>query len=193
MEREESAALLRSARRGSVEAADALYGRYAGKLLAVVRLRMGPALREQLESRDVLQACLLRSFERLGQLEDSDPGSFVAWFARIVENELRDQVRYHHRQRRDARQVVPLDQAHRELEARVRSVLSRILLDERSARLERALESLPDAYREIIVLRKLEERSFADIGRRLGKSEDACRMLLARAMTALTLAMGRSP
>ena len=37
------------------------------------------------------------------------------------------------------------------------------------------------------MLRKLEELSFAEIGERLGRSPDACRMLLARAMTALTL------
>ena len=41
----------------------------------------------------------------------------------------------------------------------------------------------------MILLRKFEELSFAEIARRLGKSEDACRMLLARAMTALTLAL----
>jgi DNA-directed RNA polymerase specialized sigma24 family protein len=33
----------------------------------------------------------------------------------------------------------------------------------------------------------LEERSFGEIAARLGKSEDACRMAFARAMTALTL------
>ena len=42
--------------------------------------------------------------------------------------------------------------------------------------------------RELIVLRKLEELSYREIGERMGKSPDACRMLLARAMTALTLA-----
>jgi DNA-directed RNA polymerase specialized sigma24 family protein len=41
----------------------------------------------------------------------------------------------------------------------------------------------------VILLRKFEELSFAEIGERLGKSPDACRMLLARAMTALTLEM----
>jgi len=43
------------------------------------------------------------------------------------------------------------------------------------------------AYREIILLRKFEELSFKEIGTRLDKSPDACRMLLARAMTAVTL------
>ena len=57
----------------------------------------------------------------------------------------------------------------------------------RTTELEAALDSLSDAHRQIILLRKFEELSFREISDRLGKSEDACRMLLARAMTALTL------
>jgi RNA polymerase sigma factor (sigma-70 family) len=73
----------------------------------------------------------------------------------------------------------------------VRSVLSQVILDEQAGeearRLETALDSLSEAHRQIILLRKFEELSFGEIALRLGKSEDACRMLLARAMTALTL------
>ena len=43
--------------------------------------------------------------------------------------------------------------------------------------------------RQVVVLRKLEELGWAEIARRLEKSEDACRMLLARAMAALTIAL----
>ena len=69
----------------------------------------------------------------------------------------------------------------------MRSVLSQVIIDEQAGELEAALDSLSDAHREIILLRKFEELSFREIAQRLGKSEDACRMLLARAMTALTL------
>jgi RNA polymerase sigma-70 factor (ECF subfamily) len=75
------------------------------------------------------------------------------------------------------------------LPALTRSALSRVILDEQAKQLEEALESMSADHRDVILLRKFEELSFAEIGRRLGKSEDACRMLLARAMTALTLRM----
>lgn len=55
------------------------------------------------------------------------------------------------------------------------------------------MDTLSDAHREIILLRKFEELSFPDIARRLGKSEDACRMQFARALTALTLALTDAP
>jgi DNA-directed RNA polymerase specialized sigma24 family protein len=41
----------------------------------------------------------------------------------------------------------------------------------------------------VILLRSFEELSFPQIAAILGKSEDACRMQFARAMTALTLAL----
>jgi RNA polymerase sigma-70 factor (ECF subfamily) len=72
----------------------------------------------------------------------------------------------------------------------VRQALSVAIMNEKLERLERALEALPDSQREIIILRKLEELTFPAIAVRLGKSEDACRMQFARAMTALTLTLG---
>ena len=43
--------------------------------------------------------------------------------------------------------------------------VSQLIADEEAERLERALEALgPEAHREVIVLRKFEELSFAEIG-----------------------------
>jgi RNA polymerase sigma-70 factor (ECF subfamily) len=182
----ESASLLMRARGGSSEAWDALYGRCASKLLALIRVRMGQALRAQLESRDILQGALLKGFERLPQFHGESGASLMAWLARIAENELRDRVDHQHRQRRDAAQTVGLEEAGAEVQAQVRSALSQLVWTEQAERLERALESLEEAQRELIVLRKLEELSFKEIGLRLEKSEDACRMAFGRAMAELT-------
>lgn len=193
MDREDSTALLVRVRQGSREALDSLYGRIAAKLLAIVRLRMGPGLRARLESRDILQSALLRSFERLEQFDGRDSQSLMSWLARIAENEIRDRADYFGRQRRDAALDVSIEDALGGIPGAARSVLSRMLIDERLTRLVRALEELPAHHREIIVLRRLEELSFPEIGTRLGKSEDACRMLFARAMAALTLGMKDEP
>jgi RNA polymerase sigma-70 factor, ECF subfamily len=188
MPAEHTGELLEQARSGSAEALNLLYERCAGRLLAFIRLRLGRDLRARLESRDILQATLLKSLEHLDDLEGSGTRTLLAWLARIAEHEIRDRADFHGRQRRDAARELPVtDDA--PLPALTRSALSRIILDERTAQLERALDALPADYREVILLRKFEELSFAAIGRRVGKSEDACRMLLARAMTALTLKM----
>lgn len=176
------------ARGGSSGALDALYRRCAGKLLPLIRLRMGRALRAELESRDILQSVMLKSFQKLPQVQD--PGALMGWLSKVAENEIRDRVDYLHRQQRDTALRSPLEDA-AEVPAPVRQALSLAIMNERLEALERALESLPDPQREIIILRKLEEQSFPAIAVRLGKSEDACRMQFARAMTALTLAVGR--
>ena len=188
MPAEISRELLEQAKAGSPEALNRLYERCAGRLLALIRLRLGKDLRSRLESRDILQATFLKSLEHLNDLNGNETRSLMAWLARIAEHEIRDCADFHHRQRRDAARESALDDA-APLPALTRSALSRVILNEQAAQLETALESLSETHREVIVLRKFEELSFAEIATRLGKSEDACRMLLARAMTVLTLRM----
>jgi RNA polymerase sigma-70 factor (ECF subfamily) len=187
MTRQESTVLLRKARQGSPEALGELYERYGGRLLACIRFKMGRDLRARIESRDILQATLLKSFQRLEQFEGGDGASLMGWLVRIAENEIRDQVDFQHRQRRDVAAAVPLDEISQHVPAAARSALSEAVLNEQADYLTRALEGLDSDHREVIVLRKLEELSFKEVASRLGRSEDACRMLLARAMVALTL------
>jgi RNA polymerase sigma-70 factor (ECF subfamily) len=189
---QDSTELLQHAKAGSPEALNLLYERCAGRLLGYIRLRLGPDLRARLESRDLLQAALLKSVKHLDGFRGEDARAFVAWLARIAEHEIRDAADHQHRQRRDAARELPLDDE-APVPAMTRSALSRLLLDERAHRLETALDTLAADHREVILMRKFDELSFAEIGRRLGRSEDASRMLFARAMTALTLALGGAP
>src|ERR1051325_4317586 len=186
-----STAVLRQALAGSDEALERLYARYGPRLLAFIRLKMGRGLRARLESRDILQAAFLKSFEHLDDFEGSDARSLLGWLMRIAEHEIRDRADFHHRQQRDVHREE--DVAGRDdLAARSRSVLSRMILDEQAERFDEALASLSDAHRQVILLRTFEELTFPQIARVLGKSEDASRMLFARAMTALTLALSGS-
>jgi RNA polymerase sigma-70 factor (ECF subfamily) len=184
--------LVRAAAAGDSVALDALYVRVAPRLLTYIRLRMGRSLRARVESRDILQSALLKSFQRFDDFRGHDGRSLVAWLARIAKREVADRVDYEHRQRRDAARETPLESSP-DLAARVTSVLSRVIRDERAEELEAAMDTLSDAHREIILLRKFEELSFPEIARRLSKSEDACRMLFARALTSLTLALAAPP
>jgi RNA polymerase sigma-70 factor (ECF subfamily) len=193
MTREESTLLLRAARQGSREALGELYARYGSRLLAFIRVRMGRDLRAHVESRDILQGTLLKSFQRIEQFEGGDGATLMGWLMRIAENEIRDQVDYQHRRRRDVDAAVPLDAGGIDVAARVRSALSEAVVNEEAERLGAALETLEPDHREVIVLRKLEELSFKEVAARMGRSEDACRMLLARAMVALTLRLRAAP
>lgn len=187
MDRAQTTSLLAEARAGSREALDTLFRQICGRLLTLIRARMGGDDRADRESRDVLQITLLRGFERLDQFAGGEGASLMAWLARIAENEIRDRRDYRHRARRDAAREVPLSNAGGILADRVRSALSQVALGEQVDRLARALDRLDPTYREVVLLRKIEELSYKEIAARMGRSEDACRMLLARAMAALTL------
>jgi RNA polymerase sigma-70 factor (ECF subfamily) len=182
--------LLLRAKAGSPEALNTLYERSAGRLLAYIRLRMGRELRSRLESRDVLQSTLLKSVEHFDEFRGGRIPSLMAWLSTIAEREIRDRVDFDRRDRRDAGREVRLD-TDAALPAHARSALTHAILSEQAARLEAAIESLTPAHREVILLRKFQELSFGEIAERLGKSEDACRMQLARAMTTLTLALDK--
>ncbi len=182
--------LLHAAQAGSREALEELFKRCGPRLLALIRLRLGPDLRARLESRDVLAECLLTAFQKIDQLRQTDGASLFAWLASIAENEIKDLADHHHRQRRDVRREDFLEDEH--LIPEIRSLTSRVIVDEQLQRLERALETLENEHREVILLRKMYELSYPEIGERMGHSPDACRMLLARAMTELTLAMDTS-
>lgn len=189
MDKAESTALLSRARDGSPEALDELYSRYGGRLLSLIRIRMGAGLRSRVDSHDILQATLLKSFRHLDQFSGSDSASLMAWLTRIAENEIRDEADRQGRQRRDKACEEPLDPADARVRDRMRSAVSRLIVDEETERLERAIAALDPAHRDAILLRKFEELSYAEMAVRLGRSEDACRMLVARAMVALTLRM----
>jgi RNA polymerase sigma-70 factor (ECF subfamily) len=194
MDRLETRVLLEQARAGSPEALNDLYARVASRLLAIIRLRLGSSLRERLESRDILHSVLLRSFQRIGQFQGQDGATLMGWLARMAENEIRDQADFHRRQRRDHRADVALgEEGSPPVPAHARSIVTQLIADERAARLERAIAALSPEHQEVILLRKLEELSWNEVAARMGRTEDACRMLLARAMVALTLKMREQP
>ena len=135
----ETTQLFQQARNGAPGALDAFYERCARKLLPLIRLRMGRALRSELESRDILQAVLFKSLQRLDQVQD--PHAVMAWLARIAENEIRDQADFRQRQKRDAARRAPLEAA-ADVPAPVRQALSQAIVNEQMARIEEALESM---------------------------------------------------
>lgn len=184
--------ILARARAGSRTAVGALLDACGPRLLTLIRVRLGPSLRERVESRDVLQATLLKALVRFEAFRGQRPESLMAWLARIAQNEIADLAAYHGRERRELARTTAVGgtQELDRLAAAVRTETSRIAEGEQSARLLAALEALSPEHREVIVLRQLEELPFAAIAGRMDRSPDACRMLLARAMAALTVALG---
>jgi RNA polymerase sigma-70 factor (ECF subfamily) len=190
-------ALLRLAQIGDNNALNELYNRYVMRVLAAVRARLGAELRGKLESWDVVQDALLASLKNVHSFDQSSEGAFLNWLATVVENRIRDQVDYFRAGKRDHRlerplvaprsveSSVPLDTPDRSSVPTPSQVL---ILSEDLARLEQAMDQLPEESRELVVAVKIEGRTYVEIADATGKSPDSVRMQVKRALLALAKA-----
>lgn len=186
--------LVALAKDGDQLALDQLCRVYAERVRWMVRLRMGKELRSKLESMDLAQEVFIHALEGLGDFTYKNEGDFVRWLSKIAENAFRDNLDKLHAEKRDIRKELrpggygpttggrffgapgPID-----------ATTPSAIMSKREdlARLEEAIDKLRPEYREVILLAKIEELSYNQIGDRLGKSAGAVKMLVSRAIVAL--------
>lgn len=175
--------LVQAAQAGDRQALERLFSRYQDRVRRIVRLRLGPALRQRLDSGDILQQVLLDAFRSLDRYEPRDEAGFLAWLSSIVENRMRDAADYHGADKRDVARQFSLDDSSSDASPAQR------LEDEHTSppevaeraeavqRLEACLASLPEVDRELVVLRDYIGLSWSEIAERTGSpSPDAARM-----------------
>jgi RNA polymerase sigma-70 factor (ECF subfamily) len=160
---------------------------------------MGRELRSKLESVDLVQETLLHALKGLDKFTYTNEGDFVRWLAKIAENELRANVRRLHADKRDIRKEVGLNGGRSGTERGVEGtpepveVTTPSVIQSRKedlARLEKVMNELKPQYREALILAKLEGLSYREIATRLGRSNEAIRKLVSRAMAELAVAFG---
>jgi RNA polymerase sigma-70 factor (ECF subfamily) len=185
------------AKDGNKSALNQLYRVYGERVRWMVRFRMGTELRSQLESMDLVQDTLIQAFSGLDNFTYKNEGDFVRWLSKIAENSLRDNLDKLHAGKRDIRREVPLDN-YRPTTAGgfvgtlgpIKATTPSIIMSRKEDlnKLEKAIDKLRPEYREVIVLAKIEELPYSQIGDRLGKSTGAVKMLVSRAIVALASA-----
>jgi RNA polymerase sigma-70 factor (ECF subfamily) len=186
--------LVSSAQNGDRSALEQLCNVYAERIRRIVRLRVGPELRAQLESMDLVQDALIAAVTSLKDFKHHDDGDFMRWLAKIAENRIRDRVDHIHAAKRDIRRQVRLEGGENEsssrkpyLSAPVVTTTPSVLLARREEldRLEKAMDRLKDDYREVLLLAKIEGLPHEQIAERMNKSPAAVAKLLSRAIVAL--------
>lgn len=164
------AALVEAVRRGESEAFGQLYALYApmvhGILLARVPYR---------EVDDLVQDVFLTALRRLDTLRES--AAFGGWLAMITRNRAID---FHRRSRETEELPEELpEQSHAEKEA-----------EEEASRTLEVVRSLPEAYRETLVLRLVEGMTGPEIAARTGLTPASVRVNLHRGMKMLREKLG---
>jgi len=154
-----------------------------------VRRRLGPTVRTEVDTQDVVQEAFLDVLLHGPSFATADRERFRKLMARIVENNIRDRFRHMHRLKRDRqRRVGEASDSILELDppaASVSSPSAHAVAAERREWVLLAVELLQPEDRDVLRLRDWHELEFADIGERMGISAEAARKRYHRALPRL--------
>jgi len=166
------AELVLRARTGDTEAFGELVNRYIGTISVLAYQKT----RNRADAEDVAQEAFVRAHRRLDQLKD--PERFGAWIYHIAFRASIDSIR----KRSGRRAHVSYDElAEQGFEARAAKTEDSLLAAERSESLRAAIDSLPDHYRVIILLRYMKKMSYREIAEHLQEPEGTIANRLHRA------------
>ncbi|NQU23407.1 MAG: sigma-70 family RNA polymerase sigma factor [Candidatus Nealsonbacteria bacterium] len=189
--------LIEQVQDGDQSALNELCSRYQMRVLTAVRVRLGAHLRQKVESWDIVQEAMIDALRGVEKFEFRTEGAFLKYINRVVANKIRDEADHWGAQRRDAGREVSLEKGRSvgsatpliTPEDRAAPTPSKIVgLHEDLALLESAMDRLGDEssdYRDLIVAAKIEGRTYREIAEESDSTEDAVRMRVKRALTAL--------
>lgn len=186
---------LEAARRGDPEAFEALFAGTMPALMAFLRSRLDGVVAARESIRDLAQSVCREALTDLEKLAWRGPEAFRAWLFVLATRKLADRRRFHTQERRDARiEKPPADDASTILSgyASLTTPSREASAKEEIARVEDALQKLPDAQREALLLSRVAGLSYAEIARQKECDESAVRRLVARALARLALLLGEA-
>lgn len=189
---------LHRARAGQPEAIGVLLERYRTYLSLLVRVQIGLRLQGKVDADDVLQEVCLEAHRDFGRFRGTTEAEFLGWLRQILACTLANQIRrYYGTKQRDPRLerelADDLDRSSRALDGGLvapdKSPSEQVAQRERALLLADALDGLPPDYREVLLLRHVEDLTFPEVARRMDRSEDSVKHLWARALARLRRTM----
>ena len=184
--------LVAEARAGSRSALGAALESCRRHLLSIANHRVGSDLQSKAGASDLVQATLLEAHRDFGGFRGGSRDEWRAWLRQILLNNLDSFARQFRRtaKRRVSRECSLEETAVRRsiweaLVDDLPSPSSLVSRDEEARALEQELGRLPESYRLVILLRHRGRLPFAEVARRMGRTEAATRKLWLRALDAL--------
>jgi RNA polymerase sigma-70 factor (ECF subfamily) len=178
---ESDAELVARLQRGDDAAFELMVRRHGGRLLAVARRLLG----DDADAQDAVQDAFIRAFKAIGSFEARSQLS--TWLHRILVNTALMKLR--ERRRRPTGSIDELlptyaEDGHQAVPARD---WSDALLErkETAGIVREAIDRLPDQYREVLVLRDIEDHDTSETAELLGTTPNAVKVRLHRARQAL--------
>jgi len=184
---------------GDSAARDELLQRHRSRLRRMVVVRVDPRLAARVDPSDVVQESLAEAAANLDRYLRERPLPFYPWLRQFAQRRLIDLHRRHVKARRrsvtrERESIGPSDHSALALAdrlfARTSSPSQRLRRQERGDRVRAALAALPEADREVLVLRILEGLPTREAAEVLGITEVAVRSRQVRALDRLKVLLG---
>jgi RNA polymerase sigma-70 factor (ECF subfamily) len=189
--------LLGLAREGDGSALGELFEAYRHYLTLLARIQIDNRLKGKVDPSDLVQEAFLEAQRAFKSFRGSTVEELLQWLRQILVFRLAKLVRRYYGTRcRNVRLEVELNnqldrssQAARELIGSQPSPSQQAAEHEQAILLANVLQELPSDYREVIVLRHMEELPFPEVAERMGRSLGSVEKLWVRALGALRPAL----
>lgn len=167
---------------------------YRGYLKVLARMQIGSRLQGKVDASDAVQEVFLRAYRGFREFQGGTERELLGWLRKILSRVLADLTRqFYGARRRDVRLEREMDQhldrSSQVLAAALAAVQStpseQAVRKEQAVLLAEAIEQLPEDYREVIIMRHLEQLGFAEVAQRMDRSLDSVKNLWARALARL--------
>lgn len=182
-----------AAREGNADAVGGILVRYRDYLKLLARLQLGNQIQVKMSDSDVIQETFVQAERNFAGFRGTTEAELLAWLRAILAMQIAQQIRFYHRDRRNVNLERQLQQdLDRSSVGLVQTLVDpqtspsmRASRNESQVIMAKALAGLKPEHREVIVLRNLEEQSFASVAERIGRSVAATKSLWVRALGSL--------
>ena len=177
--------MVSSAASGDEPAIESLLGRHMPALRAYVRLQAGEKIRRNESCSDLAQSVCREVLENIDDFEYQGEAAFKHWLFKRAMHKIQNRARYYDADKRNAAREAndeSYSRCYQDIVTPSRVAMGREAL----AGVEEVFEQLSEEHRQVIVLSKIVGLTHAQIGEDMGRSEEASRMLLNRALVRLT-------
>jgi RNA polymerase sigma-70 factor (ECF subfamily) len=198
--------LIRRAATSDVDAMAELMAMHRDRLRKMVAVRLDQRVSPRLDPSDVVQETMLKAVAKMPEYLKDRPIEFYPWLRQLAWDQMVDSFRKHVvAQRRSVDREIDMDRdlipalpdqstamLAEILVAKQSSPSRRLQLNHIQDRVSEALRAINPAYREVLVMRYLEELSLGEIAQCLGASESAIKSRHVRALKQLAKALDQN-
>ena len=169
------------------------FEKYRRYLAFLARMHVDQRLRAKVDLSGIVQQTLLEAYQDQSQWNSLPAGQKMAFLRRVLAHNVHDEIRKLTAEKRDVSREKSFEQAFENSSLRLMNWLAKDVSSpsmkmnkaERALQLAAALEQLPEAQREALVLQHWEGRSLAEIASHMNRTPAAVAGLLKRGLQQL--------